>query len=181
MKVISIFSFLFLASICTALDAKQLGHIPPGPFSVVPKEGIELQLPARDYKRARVLVASMSGYKVVEMARAGDLFSAKVQFQDLAILKYQFQIETVGGNFDESEYFTINQPAGADTEKDLLSLTSDLEQLRAKQSQLENAVFGLKQTDPETLAKRKNQELARALLILTQKERELASKKGEPR
>ncbi len=151
--------------------ADTLGHVPP---QLVSYEEIMLTLPAAGLKRARLLVASANGYRIIPMSRiSGDpMFKVAVTFGDLAIMKYQFQVETDDGRYLESEYFRLSEPIGSEEREKLEILNAKSQAVAARVLQLKNAVISIEQTDPNELAKRGNKELAKALLTLSEREKE---------
>jgi len=152
-------------------EAFSISHVPPAAMIDGP---MQLRIPAARIARARVLVAVPGGYRVLPMELDGGEFVASVQFNSLAILRYQFQLEQ-DGTFVESDFFEIRQPSDPTLEEEILRLDKDRVSLSAQRTQLENTVHALQRVDPATLTKRKNQEMAKALLALSQAERELAS------
>ncbi|MCB0309791.1 MAG: hypothetical protein KDD42_01070 [Bdellovibrionales bacterium] len=173
-------SKLWLVSVVTFLinspvfgfDMNSFRHEPPD-FKLVGEAGQKLPIviSAQGLKRARILAVSGSGYRAYPMRRRGDEFFAQIKFEDLALLKYQFQLEDQAANFYESDFYTIRQPSNNEMETMITALKDQELSLRAKRQQLENQLFGVKQADPAQLAKRKSQELARALVLLGKKER----------
>ena len=170
------FAALFLAwvlvlSEAAASDLLSISHQPPA----ASLDGdMELRIPAVRVDAARVLVAAPDGYRVVPMTQEGGEFVARVSFGALALLRYQFQLHS-GGTFIETEFFEIRQPSDSALEDEIVKLDAEVVSLTAQRTQLENTVSGLQRVDPTSLTKRKNQEMAKALLALSQAERELAS------
>jgi hypothetical protein len=173
MRVLSsaLLSGLLLAAGYSSAVAETLGHLPP---NVVSYDEILLTLPAVGLKRARVLVASPSGYRIIPMSRvAGDAkFKVAVTFGELAIMKYRFQAETESGSFLESDFFSLSEPVGPEAKEKLEILSAKSQALNARIIQLKNAIAGIEQSDPNELAKRSNKELAKALLVLSEREKE---------
>ena len=168
-----LFLFVFAErSVVLASEPWRVAHIPPQTLNV--KAGVDLSIPASGLKRARVLQVTQGGYRVFEMTRESDVFRAVVNFDNLAALRYQFQAETNQGEYLESPYFTVSQPADTDLEARALQLAAEVQQYQAKSTQLKTVLAGVQETSPETLAKRRNEELARALVLLGQKQRELS-------
>lgn len=159
--------------------ADTLGHVPP---QIVSYDEILLTLPAAGLKRARVLVASPSGYRIIPMSRvAGDAnFKVAVTFGELAIMKYRFQAETEAGSFLESDFFSLSEPVGPEVKEKLEILSAKSQALNARVIQLKNAIVGIEQSDPNELAKRSNKELAKALLVLSEREKERDALAAKP-
>ncbi len=153
-----------------------LSHVPPPAAIDGP---MQLRIPAARVARARVLVAIPGGYRVLPMVLEGGEFVASVAFNSLALLRYQFQLE-MDGAFVESDFFEIRQPSDPTLEDEIARLDKEMVSLSAQRTQLENTVHALQRVDPATLTKRKNQEMAKALLALSQAERELASLQPAP-
>lgn len=170
-------AIVFFSSPALASDLWRVAHQPPEVTN--PKLGVELVIPASGLKRARVLVVQQEGYRLVEMKRASDTFRADVSFDQLATLKYQFQAESNQGQFFESDYFSVRQPSSTRLEGRVLELAAKHQANVAKSEQLQKVLEGIEHTDPKLLAKRRNEELGRALVLLGQKERQLAALKGE--
>lgn len=163
------------SGVAQAFDLRDFKHTPPvlkGEASL--DKEIQISIPANGLRRARLFVAQPSGYVVTPMNAAGPEFVAPLKFGKLAVIKYQFQIEASDGLIYETEFYTIRQPSSSDQEKRISALTTELESLNAKIHQLESSISGLKIADPRVLGKRKGQELAKALLLLSKKEREYA-------
>ena len=111
--LLSLMVILGAGSSLNSAYSETLGHQPPTSVSY---DEILLTLPASGLKRARLLVASPGGYRIIPMSRiAGDkFFKAAVTFGELAILKYQFQAETEEGKYIETSYFQLSEPVGQD-------------------------------------------------------------------
>lgn len=164
-------AFSILLLLVGVSSAETLGHLPPNAVSY---DEILLTLPAAGLKRARVLVASPTGYRIIPMSRvSGDHnFKVAVTFGELAIMKYRFQAETDAGSYLESDFFSLSEPVGPEVKEKLEILSAKSQALGARVIQLKNAIAGLEQSDPADLAKRSNKELAKALLVLSEREKE---------
>lgn len=171
--------FAVSLSSAVAVDAINWEHVPPvieqGSF----KNSLPIKLGGLGLKRARVLVGTRSGYKALDLAKVDESFEGSLRFDDLAVITYQFQVETNDGNLHESSYYTIRQPSSDEMESQLVALRKEAEALEAKELQLQNALQGLKTADPMELAKRKNSELARAYVRLGRSERNLVEAERE--
>jgi len=158
-----------------AFDANSFQHQVPqiGEGAKVIEE-FPVSIKAPGAAKARVLISTLNGYKVIPMQQRGKEFQANIRFEELALLNYQFQLEGKDGSLFQSEYFSVRQPASQEFEAKLRELTIALERLSAKKRQVENSLYALKSLKPAELAKRKGQEMARALVALSQREREVS-------
>jgi hypothetical protein len=167
----AIFVSLALARSALAFDIKSFAHIPPEIDDTT--KPIKISIPATDLARARILVGSSAGYQAVSLERRGDSFVGQIGFGASSVLNYQFQMETSQGRYFESGMYRLRQPTDPVLEGKINALKSAAEVISAKKSQLETVLVGLKNADPADLGKRKSDELARAYLLLGQREREL--------
>lgn len=157
--------------LASAYDLANFKHVPP---LVNIEKPMLLEIPAQGLKRARVLIADKTGYTVNEMKKSGNNFYTEVAFKDFAIIKYQFQLQSEQDEVLETQQYFLRQTSNAELENTIIDLNKQIETKNARILQLQNAIQGVKNSDPQSLAKRKSQELARAYLNLSQKERELA-------
>ena len=167
----TILIFLILATPTQAFDIKSFVHTPPEIGDVT--KPIKISISATDLTRARILVGSSAGYQAVSLARRGGSFEGQIAFGASSLLSYQFQMETSQGQYLESEMYRLRQPSDPVLEGKINALKGTAELISAKKSQLETVLVGLKSADPSQLSKRKSDELARAYVLLGQREREL--------
>lgn len=178
-QVLSLLAALLCAASLNALHAQSFNHTPP--FSSTTNSKVALNIPSADLKRARVLVAARSGYRILEMTRNGTQFEAGVDFADLSLLRYRFQYETLQGKIFESQQYEIRQSSDAQLESAYKDLKKESATLKAKITQSESKLFNIRKVKAEDLAQNKNSELAQALLLVGQKEKELAELKEQRR
>jgi hypothetical protein len=166
--------FLAVGSAATAQDGESLiAHVPTPDVEVdVPQ--VEVRAKAFGAARMRVLVQEEHGLRVVTMTPQDDSFSAVLQFKNLAELRYQFQVQGQDGRLSESKEFVVRKRSGSELEAELAQAAQINTDLRVKITQLENTVQGLRTTDPKVLAKQRNVEMAKVLVLLSQREREVA-------
>lgn len=147
-----------------------VNHQPP---EVVLGENPVFEVVAPGMKRVRMLVVTREGYRAVPMSQSGNTFQAQISFDDMAILRYQFQLETIDGRKNISKYYSVRQPSGQEVETEILELAKKAEKLKARVTQVENAIHSLRSTDPEVLGRRRKKELAKAYILLGKRERRL--------
>lgn len=135
---------------------------------------IEVRAKALGAARMRVFVQEEHGLRVVAMTPQEESFSAILQFKNLAELRYQFQVQGQDGRLSESKEFVVRKRSGVELESELAQAAQANTDLRIKIAQLENTVQGLRTTDPKVLAKQRNVEMAKVLVLLSQREREVA-------
>lgn len=173
---------LLLFGICLpAIAAQQVvfKHVPPQ-TEQIEASPLKLSLDNPELLKARVLVARQNGYQAIEMTRTDSGFVAELDFGTLAIFKYQFQVQTQDERYLESPVYKVRQSSSKSLEENIEKLKGQLEQVSANKTQLERSLFALKQADEDSLRIKAKQDLAKALLELGDKERELASLlKGE--
>lgn len=157
-----------------AFDVANLQHKEPVIDAQSASQAITVTIPSTGLKRARVLLLTTHGYKAMVMTGDGRLFTAKLTLAELAQLKYQFQVETEDGRILETKFYAVRKPSDPELEKKISDLKAESELWHAKAQQMQNGLDSLQATDPQQLAKRKDQEYARALVKLGRKEREEA-------
>lgn len=177
LALIGCMALLLHARLLLAFDLQKFEHAPP--FSSTTLGQVSLEIAASDLARARILVAGREGFRVFEMSKADSKFQAQIDFADLALLRYHFQLETSDGKLYESAEYEIRQSSDKELEAEYKNLKKESSTLTAKISQLEANLFNLKQVKAQDLAKDKNAELGRALLLVGQKEKELAELKEQ--
>ena len=173
-RVLFLIIFVCFSIDAMAFDIETLGHVPPkvqaGDDFSAP---LRLTIPGHEIKKARVLLATPTGYRAIPMIKAARTYEAEVFFGDFAVVSYLFQVETISGQVHESKRYSIRQPADAELEGKISALRTQYRTINARRKQLENAIHNLKNADPQALGRRKDQELARALVILGKRERVL--------
>ena len=174
------FALMLLAAWPVTAQPFVFRHTPPRiSAGAIAPEQIDVSIPANGIVRARVICGSRQGYRVYEMTRSGDSFLARLEFGDLARLRYQFEAQSEEGSYHESDYYEVTQPSGGQLARQLDALRAKTESLDALIAQASSTLYGLQNTDPALLAARKNQETARALVLLGQHERELENLRAE--
>lgn len=166
-------ALLLFPCVAFGFDLAQFSHTPPA-FQAqgAVDQKLVLTISATGIRRARVLVAAAAGYKTFEMVREGDLLKVPLRFEDLALLRYQFQIESLDGKFYETDFYTIRQPSSSELEGMIETLSLREKELSAQVQQLRSVLFSVKKADPAILKKRRAKELGRALLLLGKRERQ---------
>lgn len=164
--------FLILLWRTGFVQAYEIVHQPPKPLA---RSEMQLSIPAKSLKRARVMVQKVDGLKILAMSRIADKFVARIKFTDLAVIVYKIQIETYAGEIAESVWYTLRQPGESDRESEIQKYDAQLQTLQAQVAELENANLTIRRTSSQDLRQRKDQELAKAYLTLAKRERELES------
>lgn len=156
-----------------ALSAAEFEHQAPEQEAIDHPERIMLRTPANGIERVRVLIQAESGYRVVPMERAGAEFVANVSFEELAELAYHFQVDALDGPVFETKTYVLRKHSGVEFEQEIEQGQRELDKLKAEVLQLENTLQGLRVADPKVLARQKHIELARAVVLLTKRERQV--------
>lgn len=134
-----------------------------------------VEIDANGIERARVLQATISGIKLIEMQQAQGKFKTELIKDDLPVLKYQIQVQSSDGKTAESEYYVLEpseQPSAS--AEQLAQLSKEQMMLLAKIEQTQLSLSNLRAANPASLAQRKGSELNRATAALGSKEREFA-------
>ena len=163
---------LFAASFAQAFDLAKFSHQPPQSEVSAGAQEFSLKVPSAEIKRVRVLAQRKNGIQSIEMTPQGANFVATATFGDASSFSYTFQIEDTDGKLYESAQYTLNQTNNSGSSDELAALGEELEGLKAKTNQLQNNLRTAEAVDPQVLARSKQQELAKALLALSKKERE---------
>ncbi|MBX7143563.1 MAG: hypothetical protein K1X79_03855 [Oligoflexia bacterium] len=156
-----------------ALSQAEFKHEPPERDAIEHPERVILRTPAEGIERIRVLIEAEAGYRAVPMEREGAEYIANISFEDLAELTYHFQVDASDGPIFESQSYVLRKHSGQEFEQELQQKTAELEKLQAEVLQLVNTVQGLRVADPKALARQKNMELARAVVLLSKRERQV--------
>lgn len=133
----------------------------------------DLLIDAEGVAAARVLIPTANGVRVVELEHANDKFKKTIKLLPGDRSVFQFQIKPTSGPVFETEYFEFKNESGADAQAELLAQEKEQQEKLADIARVEQNLAALKNSDPANLAKNKNQDMARALLLLSKKEREL--------
>ncbi|MCB9029528.1 MAG: hypothetical protein H6619_00620 [Deltaproteobacteria bacterium] len=167
-KYYALIAQLLFAVNVLAFDKTSFFHIPP---EFVDSQKIELSISAEGIKRARVLLSDSAGILPIEMAIQEDSneLTAKFDPSDLALIKYQFQIQADDNTLFESPYYYIRRPAADSLEAELSAYNKEYDLVNKKIRQVKNAIYNLQEGN---LVTRKSQELGRAVLMLRDAEKE---------
>ena len=127
-----------------AISRDDFPHQPP---TYEPNKPLTITIPAAGVQRARVLVAGRNGIRSFEMTRAGEQFSALLSFGELALLKYEIQLQQTSGELVLSPYYSVRQPYNREVEEEIFKLTTESNNLVTRVRQLENAISSLELAD----------------------------------
>ena len=166
-----------LCCLCLPISALGFGGFEHTPPQLSADGKLRLALPAGDLKRARVFRATPIGVQIVEMERNAEEFVALITPGKLALIKYQFQVESADGRYHQSEYHYVRSSADRTLDTEIAALSDELRSLDTRTQQLENAFKSLEQTDAKLLAKRKPRELERAQELVKKAESDWLSRK----
>ena len=136
-------------------------------------ESVTLEVRADGIKRMRVLVQIEQGLKVLELENKGDYFAAELELRDYAELFYSFQYQTLDGALHETELFVVRKHSSNELEDELKLKQAEVAALQQRLAEHENTLQALKAADPKTLAKQRNVEMARAVVLLSRRERQV--------
>jgi hypothetical protein len=173
MLCISFFSVVRSLS-ADAVPNTFLTHSPPASVDASQTEMVQLIASGSNITRVRALIQSDSGYRIAALEQQGDSFVTTVSFNQLAELRYRFQFQLSDGSLHESQNYVIRKLATEAFEGELVQMQRSLEILKSKTAQLQNNVQALRIADPKALAKQRHVEMARAMVLLSKREREVA-------
>lgn len=169
----------FAVPLVRAEEAVRIVHTPP---PATEDREVVLSVATKGLTRARALILRNDGIEPVAMTRGQDAFTARIPFGTGASIRYMIQAQSEVGELVTTEEFVVARPApNGIADGGALNLDKELAIADAKVRQLENAIFSLKNADPEDLRKRKSRELAKSLVTLSQKERDLTTAREEGR
>lgn len=178
LSVLLLFSAGMLTSVSPVLafDMNTIRHTPPRVEAGDEFPRLLFQLDAPGIRRVRALVVREYGYQTVPLIQAGSHFEVRIDFEDQAELSYQFQLETDAGEFIESDSYSVRLPADRETEAAISGLQKQMEARRAQLVMLNRRVEVTRSTDPATLERQRERDMAKYLVILGQREREYATR-----
>lgn len=179
MKTLLIFSFAVLVIAARSLSAEVAPasvfvHTPPASVDASQTEIVKLEVTGEEISRVRALIQGESGYRIASLEQNGQSFIASVSFEQLAELRYRFQYQMNDGSLHESQNYVIRKLATDESESELSAMQQSIDGLKSKVAQLQNTVQALRVADPKTLAKQRHVEMARAVVLLSKREREVA-------
>lgn len=166
---------ILIVNISDAQELAAFKHIPPEASSQNESGQVLLVISADNIKRARILVQQTNGILVAELKKqqANNSYEVIVSFNGLAELIYSFQYETLDGKLQESQSYHLRRYSGQEYEQAIKDKIAELQALKEQLPQLENEIQALRSSDPKSLARQKNVELARAIVLLNKREREV--------